>query len=164
MVSALGSQPRRFDMGPMSSLRIAAISPLAASLLVGSGISLAFMSERHMSSFRMMLILVLSAAVASCGQGQGPAGPKGDPGPAGPRGEKGDPGPPGPPSGVRILKAGCDARSCTVQCDEDEMLLTAYCGAKRIAAVIPTERSATCRSAVPANNPLVAACVKMPSQ
>jgi len=44
------------------------------------------------------------------------------------------------------------------------MLLTAYCGVRRNAAVIPTERSATCRSPVPANSPLVAACVKMPPQ
>jgi hypothetical protein len=41
------------------------------------------------------------------------------------------------------------------------MLLTAYCGPRRNAAVIPSERSATCRNPVPANNPLVAACVKM---
>jgi hypothetical protein len=51
-----------------------------------------------------------------------------------------------------------------VQCADDEMLLTAYCGARRNAAIIPTERSATCRSPVPANSPLVAACVKLPPQ
>ena len=79
----------------------------------------------------------------------------------GPRGEKGDPGPSGPASGIRVVKADCDARGCTVQCRDDEMLLTAYCGPRRNAAVIPSERSATCRNPVPANNPLVAACVKM---
>jgi hypothetical protein len=51
-----------------------------------------------------------------------------------------------------------------VRCGEDEMLLTAYCGAKRNAAIIPTERTATCRNQVPANNPVVAACMKMPDQ
>jgi hypothetical protein len=51
-----------------------------------------------------------------------------------------------------------------VQCADDEMLLTAYCGARRNAAIIASERQATCRSAVPANSPLVAACMKMPAQ
>jgi hypothetical protein len=59
------------------------------------------------------------------------------------------------------VKVDCDARGCTVQCSDDETLLTAYCGPKRNAAIIPTERSATCRNPVPANNPVVAACVKM---
>jgi hypothetical protein len=114
-----------------------------------------------MSGCRILIAILFCAAMASCGQGQGPAGPKGDPGPSGPRGEKGDPGPPGPPSGIRVVKADCDARGCTVQCGDDEMLLTAYCGPRRNAAVIPTERAATCRNPVPANNPVVAACVKM---
>jgi hypothetical protein len=51
-----------------------------------------------------------------------------------------------------------------VQCGEDELLLTAYCGARRNAAVMPTERSATCRSPVPANSPVVAICMKTPPQ
>jgi hypothetical protein len=122
-------------------------------------------AEHRMSSYSLIIVIVLAAALASCGQGQGPqSGAKGDPGPPGPQGEKGDPGPPGPPSGIRVIKADCDARNCTVQCSADEMLLTAYCGPRRNAAVIPSERSATCRNAVPANNPLVAACVKMSSQ
>jgi hypothetical protein len=121
-------------------------------------------AEHRMSSCRLIMAIVLTAVLASCGQGQGPQGPKGDPGPPGPQGEKGDPGPPGPPSGIRIIRADCDARNCTVQCSADEMLLTAYCGPRRNAAVIPSERSATCRNAVPANNPLVAACAKMSPQ
>jgi len=51
-----------------------------------------------------------------------------------------------------------------VQCGEDELLLTAYCGARRNPAVMPTERSATCRSPVPANSPVVAICMKIPPQ
>ena len=43
------------------------------------------------------------------------------------------------------------------------MLLTAYCGPKRNAAIIPTERTATCRNPVPANSPLVVVCAQMPS-
>jgi hypothetical protein len=111
---------------------------------------------------RLLTMIALTGTMMNCGQGQ--QGPKGEPGPPGPPGAKGDPGPPGPAFGIRVVKANCDARSCTVQCDDDEMLLTAYCGARRNAAVIPTERSATCRSQVPANSPLIAACLKMPRE
>jgi hypothetical protein len=107
---------------------------------------------------RVLVAMAVSGALVSCGQG--PQGPKGDPGPPGPPGPKGDPGLSG--SGIRIVRANCDAAHCSVQCGEDELLLTAYCGARRNAAIIPTERSATCRSPVPANSPLVAACVRAP--
>lgn len=117
-----------------------------------------------MSNLPHIIAIVMAAALASCGQ-SGTPGPKGDPGPPGPpgaQGEKGDPGPPGASSGIRVIRAACDANGCTVQCGPDEMLLTAYCGPRRNAAVIPNERSATCRNPVAANNPLVAACAKMP--
>jgi hypothetical protein len=116
-----------------------------------------------MDVFRLLLVVALTVTVTACGQGQG-EGPKGDRGPPGPPGPRGEPGPPGPPGGIRVARSNCDANSCTVQCADDEMLLTAYCGARRNAAVIPTERSATCRSPVPANSPVVAACLKIPPQ
>src|SRR5262249_20047280 len=78
---------------------------------------------------------------------QGPQGIKGPPGPIGPAGERGDQGPPSPVSGLRFIRADCEPTSCAVKCSDDEMLLTAYCGPKRNAALIPTERSATCRNA-----------------
>jgi hypothetical protein len=111
---------------------------------------------------RLLTVIALTGTMMNCGQGQ--QGPKGEPGPPGPPGAKGDPGPPGPAFGIRVVKADCNTRSCTVQCADDEMLLTAYCGPRRNAAVIPTERSATCRSQVPANSPLIAACLKMPRE
>jgi hypothetical protein len=111
---------------------------------------------------RTLIAIALAAALMGCGQGQ--PGPKGDPGPPGPPGAKGDPGPPGAPLGVRMVRSNCDATNCTVQCGEDELLLTAYCGARRNPAVMPTERSATCRSPVPANSPVVAICMKIPPQ
>ncbi len=120
-----------------------------------------FFGGKAMDVLRVLIAMALAGAMLGCGQGQGP---KGDPGPPGPPGPKGDPGPPGPPFGIRIVRSNCDATNCSVQCAEDEMLLTAYCGVRRNAAVIPTERSATCRSPVPANSPLVAACVKIPPQ
>jgi hypothetical protein len=114
-----------------------------------------------MHVFRLLAAIALTATVMGCGQG---GGPKGDPGPPGPPGPRGEPGPPGPAGGIRVVRSNCDATNCTVQCADDEMLLTAYCGARRNAAIIPTERSATCRSPVPANSPLVAACLKIPPQ
>jgi hypothetical protein len=114
-----------------------------------------------MHVFRLLAAIALTGTVMGCGQG---GGPKGDPGPPGPPGPRGEPGPPGPAGGIRVVRSNCDATNCTVQCADDEMLLTAYCGARRNAAIIPTERSATCRSPVPANSPLVAACLKIPPQ
>jgi len=114
-----------------------------------------------MRVFWAVTAIVLAGAVMSCGRSPGP---KGDPGPAGPLGPKGDPGPPGAALGIRLVRSPCDVTTCTLQCGDDEILLTAYCGASRNAAVILTERSATCRSRVSANSPLVAACLKIPSQ
>src|SRR5262245_11414807 len=107
---------------------------------------------------------------------KGEAGLKGDAGPLGPKGEvglKGDAGPPGPqgPAGppgagspLRVIRAGCTAAECTVACSEDEIVLTAYCGAKREPAVFPTERSASCHRHEPEYDPLIAACAKVVSQ
>jgi hypothetical protein len=110
-----------------------------------------------MRVLRIAAVAALTAVLLGCGQGV--PGPPGQPGPPGPKGE---PGPPGPAFGIRVVRAKCDETSCSVKCADEEMLLTAYCGARRNAAVIPTERAATCRSQVPANSPVVAACVKMP--
>jgi hypothetical protein len=88
-------------------------------------------------------------------------GPRGDQGPPGAKGQTGDPGPAGAASGIRILRSNCDETACRVQCGESEMLLTAYCGPKRNAAIIATERAATCRAAGPANNHLVAVCAQI---
>jgi hypothetical protein len=108
---------------------------------------------------RAIIATALAGTLMSCGEG--PPGPMGYQGPPGPAGPKGDPGPPG---GIRIVRANCDETAYTVQCGQDEMLLTAYCGANLNVAIIPTGRTATCRTQVPANSPLVAACVKMPDQ
>ena len=100
--------------------------------------------------------------------GSAAPGPKGDAGPAGERGEVGPPGPAGPPgpSGtssttlLRIVRATCDATGCTAQCNEDEDLFIAYCGAARNSAIYPTQRSATCRARTAANSPIVATCTQ----
>jgi hypothetical protein len=102
----------------------------------------------------------------------GPAGPRGaqgPPGPQGPQGAQGPEGPPGPGGGggaggqIRVIRTNCDAAGCTVECRDDEVLLTAYCGARRTAAVFPSERSASCRRRGTATSPLVATCGKITS-
>ena len=111
---------------------------------------------------RILLAITLAVWVAGCGQN--PQAAKGDQGPPGPRGEKGDRGAPGPPSGIRVVRANCDAASCAAQCNQDEVLLNAWCGIARNAAVFPSERSASCRIRGIANSPLFVACAKPASQ
>jgi hypothetical protein len=122
------------------------------------------------------LLAGVSIAVTGCGKGPqgdagpaGPQGPKGDAGPAGPIGPPGPPGPAGaqgdagPPSpSVRVVKSDCVA-GCTVQCQDNEVLVTAYCGPTRNPAQYLGEKGASCGPAAsPSNAPLVAVCVGSP--
>ncbi len=121
--------------------------------------------SRLLHASRLLAAVWLAAALAGCGN-NATQGEKGDPGPAGPAGPKGDSGPRGPAgaagAGIRIVRSNCDATGCAAQCGDDEVLITAYCGATRNPATFPTERSASCRLRNPANSPLVAACAKAP--
>jgi hypothetical protein len=122
------------------------------------------------------LLAGVSVGLAGCGKGPqgdagptGPQGPKGDAGPVGPAGPPGPPGPAGPqgqagpPSpSVRVVKSDCTA-GCTVQCQDNEVLVTAYCGPTRNPAQFLGEKGASCGAdATPANGPLVAVCVGSP--
>jgi len=121
---------------------VRAVSPIKAMSVVG------------------MLMIALAGSMIIWNQSS--KGPMGDQGPPGPKGPPGDAGPPSTTSGIRIVRSNCDETTCRVQCDENEMLLTAYCGPKRNSAIIPTERAATCRNPMPVNSPLVAVCALMP--
>ena len=106
----------------------------------------------------IILAIVISALVASCGQPTpGPQGPKGDAGPkgeagapgapgtAGPPGPQGQPGTPGASSLIRVVRAPCTSVSeCTVNCRDDESVIVAYCGTKRAPATYLTESSVSC--------------------
>jgi hypothetical protein len=123
-----------------------------------------FSSWRHRAVSILIVGTIITMALAgSLMTWDGAKGPTGDQGPAGPKGPTGDPGPPGQESSLRLVQSNCDQTSCTAQCGESEILVTAYCGPKRNAALIPTDRTARCRTRVPANNPLVAVCAAMPS-
>jgi hypothetical protein len=57
---------------------------------------------------------------------------------------------------VRIVRSDCASASCTVECRENEVLVTAYCGPSRSPALFPKERSASCG---PPDTPVVAVCI-----
>ena len=121
-------------------------------------------------------IVLLCLCLAGCGgsppQGpagpagpQGPAGAKGDAGPPGPPGAaglQGPPGPPGPASQTRVIRMNCGVQTCTVSCNVDEVLVSAYCGPSRKAPTVLSESSVSC-GIVPsaADSPLVAICVRV---
>jgi hypothetical protein len=115
-----------------------------------------------MRAAHLVLAFALLSGLAGCGKGPqgdtgpaGPAGPKGEAGPAGPTGPAGPKGDTGP-SGVRIVRSDCASGSCTVECRENEVLVTAYCGPNRASALFSKERSASCG---PPDTPLVAVCI-----
>jgi hypothetical protein len=124
----------------------------------------------------LAMVLVLFASVAGCSKGPqgeqgppGPQGPKGDSGPAGPpdpagppgpQGEKGQAGPPSP--SIRVIRSDCVA-GCSVQCQDNEILVAAYCGATCNQAQFLGERGASCGPVQSASNtPLVAIYVGSP--
>jgi hypothetical protein len=92
------------------------------------------------------------------------AGPPGPPGARGPAGPPGSPGAPGASGGstIRIVRADCGAGSCVAECNDDEILLTAYCSPNRpVAAYYPSEHSAGCRvGSARGHLEVVAACVR----
>jgi Collagen triple helix repeat (20 copies) len=124
----------------------------------------------------VVLLAGVSLSLTGCGKGPqgdagpaGPQGPKGDAGPAGPAGPAGAAGPQGPqgeagpPSpSIRVVKSDC-VSDCTVQCQDNEVLVTAYCGPTRNQAQFLGEKGASCGAAAsPSNGPLVAVCVSSP--
>lgn len=127
-----------------------------------------------MRILNLALAMGLALCLAGCG-GEPKQGPKGDAGPAGPAGPKGDTGEMGPPgpqgaqgpqgprgpaSQMRIVRQNCSETACAIQCNENEVLVTAYCGPLRRNATVLTERSVSCGIvADSANSPLVAVCV-----
>ena len=131
-----------------------------------------------MNFLRRLAIVLACVALTACGKPQ--QGPKGDPGPPGPPGPKGDTGPTGPPgprgpqgpsgvagpaSNIRIISVNCGNGSCIAQCNDNEVMVTEYCGPTRNAARFLTERSASC-GVIPSavNTPLVVVCASAAKQ
>ena len=133
-----------------------------------------------MRTAHILLTIVLMAGLAGCSKGPsgdqgppGPQGPKGDTGPAGQTGPQGPAGPQGAQGekgaageGVRVVRSNClHGSSCTVECRDNEVLVSAYCGPNRHPATFLGERSASCGIEANTNDgPLVAVCVGSPQQ
>jgi len=62
------------------------------------------------------------------------------------------------------VRADCESAGCAVICGDDEIVLTAFCGPRREAAIFPTEHSASCHRHGPESHPLIAACAKFAAQ
>src|SRR5262245_52176621 len=142
--------------------------------------------KQHMRIFAAGLMITTAIVLAGCGQGPqgergepgpagspgpkgdtraaGPPGPGGPPGPQGPAGMPGAQGPPGLPGSAspRVVRSNCEpTAACAVQCNEGEIMITAWCGAARNAVAFPNERAASCRGRGAANNPIIAICAKI---
>jgi hypothetical protein len=64
---------------------------------------------------------------------------------------------------VRVVRSACLNGDCTIQCRDNEVLVTAYCGPNRNAATLLAERGASCGVAAnAANGPLTVVCVGAP--
>jgi hypothetical protein len=75
---------------------------------------------------------------------------------------------------VRVLRVDCGTSAelgkllrrgppCTAACDQDEVLVTAYCGPRRRAVTFVNERSVSCVRGA-GTSPLVAVCAKITPQ
>ncbi len=121
------------------------------------------------------LILALALLLASCGQPTpGPQGPKGDAGPKGDQGPPGQNGPAGPPgaqgpqgvpgasSAFRLVRSPCTSNlECSITCREDEVVVSAYCGRKKLPPNYLTEQSVNCGiNPDTSGGALVAVCAK----
>jgi hypothetical protein len=71
-------------------------------------------------------------AVGAAGE-KGDAGPAGPPGPPGPQGPEGPPGPPAVAEDVlRVMRVDCIAAACRGECNQNEVLVVGYCGARMV--------------------------------
>jgi hypothetical protein len=133
------------------------------------------MPRQPMRITAAVLAIAIAALVASCGEpARGPQGPKGDTGakgepgpqgpvgPGGPQGLQGPPGPAGASSQFRLVRTPCTGPlACTAECREDEIVVSAYCGAKRAAPNYLNERAVSCGiNPDVSGGPLVMVCAK----
>jgi hypothetical protein len=64
---------------------------------------------------------------------------------------------------ARVIRTSCETAACTAACNQDEVLVTAYCGPGRSAVTLINERSVSCPRRA-ATSPLVAVCAKVQAQ
>ena len=123
----------------------------------------------------IILAFAMATMLSGCGQptpgpqgpkgdtgAKGDAGPEGQVGPAGPQGLQGPPGPAGASSQFRLVRTPCtNSAECQVTCRDDEVVVTAYCGTKRVAASYLTDQTVFCGiNPDITGGPLVVVCAK----
>jgi hypothetical protein len=67
------------------------------------------------------------------------------------------------PLQIRVVRIDCGTSACTAACNQDEVLVTAYCGPRRSAVTLVNERSASCPRGA-GTSPLVTDCAKITPQ
>jgi hypothetical protein len=60
---------------------------------------------------------------------------------------------------LRVTRSNCQAAACRGECNQDEVLVIAYCGARRGAVTLVNERTVICPRGA-ATSPLVMICAK----
>ena len=67
---------------------------------------------------------------------------------------------PQPPTALSALRSNCEAAACRAECNQNEVLVIAYCGPRRSPVTLINERTVTCARGAP-NSPLVMVCAKV---
>ena len=92
-----------------------------------------------------LVVMLIAVMLCGCEGSQGPAGPQGaqgEKGPQGERGAQGEKGEQGPASilAIRTIRDACATR-CTLTCNDNERILSAYVVGSSRAPIITNEQS-----------------------
>jgi hypothetical protein len=103
--------------------------------------------------------LLMATVLCGCDGPAGPGGPQGEQGPQGERGAQGEKGEQGPPGilAIRTISNDCPQR-CTLACNENERVLSAYVMGSSRSPIITNEQSVAF-SGVRGTGPAVVFCI-----
>ena len=144
-----GERSRRLTLGEWGLVALGAAGLVAVAFTFGFVIN---QTITTITPERVPAAVPVPATTTVVGA-KGDPGPRGERGPPGPAGRAGDP-------GIRILRQDCPGGNCDIRCEDNEVMITAYCGIGRTPAVFTSDSSAICRSRSTAKVQVVAACVK----
>jgi hypothetical protein len=117
-----------------------------------------------MKGLMTLVMTLIAVMLCGCEGPQGPAGPQGPRGEAGPQGERGAQGEKGEqgPAGnlaIRTIRDDC-AKRCTLTCDDNERILSAYAVGSSRAPIVTSEQSvAFNNSGIRGAGPAVVLCI-----
>src|SRR4029450_2385008 len=114
-----------------------------------------------MNAWASLGVIVVATVLCGCEGPVGPGGPQGErgaQGEQGPQGEKGDQGAPGNLA-IRTIRQDCPQR-CTLTCNENERVLSAYVVGSLRTPIITNEQSVAF-TAVRGTGPAVVFCIQI---